>query len=262
MEIPRDNAIRQYFLTNYQPEWLEAHGFGKMSLRELLNDPEVRQTLGLVKTLLGPLIEAADYHQWERAAAKAEQMAKDGPWVLRYGGESPPEPATFDAFDPSDNPSLVAACEAAKRWAFGVGPGILTLSGPPGVGKTHLARAAWSYLEERGRQPIWCVEGRLVLDLHAAIQKQTVKGITDCLTLCPYVICDDLGVSAQGDWMRGIFDQFVDARWADANRRTLFTTNIGADDLPPRIASRLRDRERAMVLVLDAPDHRLSGHHA
>ena len=256
-----ERQLREYFLTRYQPEWLEAHGYSTLSLREFLKDPEVRNMPGLAQALLSPLSEKAAADEWERNRIKREQQEQDDAlWCIRYNGAHPPQPALFDEFDTMSNPSLVEACEATKRWAFELGPSILTLSGPPGVGKTHLARAAWTHLEKRQRYPIWCVEGKVVADLHAALPKQRVQTITSCLEIANWLILDDLGVTAQGDWIRGIFDQFIDTRWASApNLRTMFTTNLSASDLPSRIASRLRDKERARAVVMEAPDYRLTG---
>ena len=253
-----EKTIRDYLLGRHQPEWLEEQGIDRLTLREFLDQPAIRAEPGLTKAILAPMIAAAHRDQPERDRIKAEQMARDKTtWANQYGADRPPEEHSFSEFKMDYKyPTLRAAWRATQQWAAGVGKPMLVLSALPGRGKSHLAQAAWHNLAEKGRHPIWAPEAQLVQDLHAAVGKGTVNTIMESLTGAPHLILDDLGVAAQGDWIKGLMDQVIDARWSNPGLRTLVSMNIGRDDLPPRIASRLLDVGRGAFILINAPDYR------
>ena len=80
-----------------------------------------------------------------------------------------------------------------------------------------------------------------------------ISGFSGALSL----IIDDLGLAALTDTMRGVMDEIINARWRGAGGlRTMVTLNFKSKDMPPRIASRLGDRSRSLVVQIDAEDMR------
>mgnify|MGYP006400038373 CR=1 FL=1 len=165
----------------------------------------------------------------------------------------------FDAFlAPPAEKALHEEKEAVIAWVAGSGSNLLTLAGPPGVGKTHLAGAAAIALVESGAQVIYRSEHNLLEDYRPHGNPEEAEY---AYREIPWLIIDDLGLEALTGWGKSIMDQLVDARWmgAAAGLRTLITTNLLSKDLPPRVASRLGDRSRARVIQVAAGDFRRRG---
>ena len=166
---------------------------------------------------------------------------------------------TFETFICYPNhPDLQLAFEATQNWVDSKGPGMLVLSGERGVGKSHLARAAFNHLSLEGRNARWLPDGELVDTIHGAFRHQTVEDWMHEFRDSPWLIIDDLGLSALNDTVKGFFDRIIDLRWQGAgdDKRTMYTTNLAPRDFTPRIASRLADIHRTRAVVIDAPDHR------
>ncbi|MDO8751708.1 MAG: hypothetical protein Q7K03_11310 [Dehalococcoidia bacterium] len=72
---------------------------------------------------------------------------------------------------------------------------------------------------------------------------------------CRLLVLDDLGHQRETPWRLEIVDRIVDARYI-SGRWTVVTTNLPGDQLPPRIASRLRDRSTGFVAAIEAGDYR------
>ena len=52
-------------------------------------------------------------------------------------------------------------------------------------------------------------------------------------------------------------DEIINARWRGAGGlRTMVTLNFKSKDMPPRIASRLGDKSRSLVVQIEAEDMR------
>ena len=174
----------------------------------------------------------------------------------------PPLPGQLKSLDSFTQrpayPVVERAERATRAWLMG-GPQILTLVGPPGTGKTHLAEGAVATLMGKGSRVVYITEGQLIEFLRSGIQSNTVGLRMEALGQVDWLVLDDLGVQALGDWDRGKIDELVNMRWSADNVRTLVTTNLLAKDLPPRIASRISDRERAVVVSINAADYRVHG---
>ncbi len=168
-------------------------------------------------------------------------------------------------------PELVAAFEQCRDFAqWKATHPFLTLAGPPGTGKTHLALAiAWEWLEAgRGAVAYYQVEN-LLDTLRAGIaqwrgfQKRVERGeegmeienphvLLNFLKKCSLLVLDDLGAERQTEWSDAKFDEIIDERYI--NRLPLVVTlNVAPDKLPPRIADRLHE---GTVLILKAESYR------
>jgi DNA replication protein DnaC len=72
---------------------------------------------------------------------------------------------------------------------------------------------------------------------------------------CRLLVLDDLGHQRETPWRVEMVDRIIDARYM-GGRWTVITTNLPGDQLPPRIASRLRDRSTGFVAAIEAGDYR------
>ena len=96
-------------------------------------------------------------------------------------------------------------------------------------------------------------------DLLDMLQKGYEDGLyyellEECQT-CRLLVLDDLGHQRETPWRVEMVDRIIDARYM-AGRWTVITTNLPGDQLPPRIASRLRDRSTGFVAAIEAGDYR------
>ena len=150
----------------------------------------------------------------------------------------------FSTWKPQKN--LEMAVDFAQQFAALKTPQwSLTLSGPPGVGKTHLAYAiAWEWLEnDRGTVRYWQVpylldqlrrgysheEGRASDDIYSLL---------DAASGCSLLVLDDLGMQKSSEWAVEKLDEILDLRYAH-QLKTVVTTNKDPGEHPARIASRL-----------------------
>ena len=213
----------------------------------------------MVRLIQQETLNSPDPRAQERRERIQEVMRADG----YYAGDLAPRvPGTkgFTAFNTQTNHTVKEAREATLAWVGGGALSILVLAGPPGVGKTHLAGAAAQRLLEGGEEVAYRTEAELMGELHLLDFKGMENRLQD-YSVIPWLVLDDLGTQALGDWGRAIEDRLVDARWRDAGPglRTLVTTNLKGADLPPRVASRLGDKERSQVVQIMASDYRAGG---
>lgn len=155
---------------------------------------------------------------------------------------------------------LSKACRYAKEFADGKAEHpFLTLAGPPGTGKTHLAIAvAWHWLQTgRGTVAYWQIESlldtlRRGYNAGASETGDDTYAILHFAKNCTLLVLDDLGAEKATDWSTAKLDEIVDFRYIN-QLATVFTLNVTPDEIPPRLADRLFDN---MVFVLDAPSYR------
>lgn len=239
-----DNELRRYFALRYQ-------GRDERSTQAMLTDIQEHDPDALhqiVRQFTNSLDTEPDTERvaWRQRIDEIDDvyfttnMVRSGvPQVVR----------SFDEFDRRPNlPQVGAALALVLAWTEGVAgfpnqsPAMLTLTGSTGTGKTHLAIAAAQAIEARGDVVIYREEAALIGELMNAIKTKEVEPLIGEILDVPYLIIDDLGLTALGDWGRSEMDRIINHRWEQAGpKRTLFTTNLKGDELPARIGSRLRD---------------------
>ena len=228
-------------------------------LRALLENDD--PALNRILRLLSELEDEADPHLRMRRRHKEET---DTEWGLTWKPDfqpDPPEEKRFEQFRTRAHcPTVEEARVSAERWASGAAQPVLTLSGPPGTGKSHLAKAAYWGITSRGQTVFYISEGQLLEEFHRWVARKQIDILMRDLIEVPWLILDDLGTQAMGEWAQGIYDHLINARHESAGaNRFMVTTNLLAKDIQPRVASRIGDRMKAIVVSIEAPDYRRQG---
>jgi DNA replication protein DnaC len=228
-------------------------------MMDMINlDPQLRHQF--CQDFLGKLAKTASDEQAARASHNKEMNDLAGINFGLYGVESgiPRVIRNFDDFKPRPEfPRVEQALTAVQDWLRGIGPGMVTLSGAVGTGKSHLATAAAQQLCIANKPVIYRLEAGLIGELQHAMKSGDPEIIIQEIVIIPWLILEEMGNGAVGDWGRGVMDRIINARWENAEGvRTLITTNLVGDEMPGRIASRLRDTQVARVVGINASDYR------
>ncbi len=190
---------------------------------------------------------------------------------------------TIESFEArGGNQAFLRATFGELRDTFEAGNRGVGLSGPPGVGKTHLLSALARYLLlERGMRLRYFEFARLLSDLKAGFD----SGRSEAQLIRPLVsidvlLIDELGKGRGSEWEIGVLDEIVGERY-NRGLSTFYATNFRVDGsvdvswnaphrqvsgsapaqtlaerLGPRIWSRLT--EMCQPLPIDGPDARSS----
>jgi DNA replication protein DnaC len=145
----------------------------------------------------------------------------------------------------------------------------LLLTGPCGVGKTHLAAGIIRGLVEKGVPCLFYEFGALLKKIQESYNAQAQT--SELKVLAPVyeaevLVLDELGASKPTDWVRDTMMQIINARYT--NRMfTIFTTNYldvshrpAEETLEDRIGARLRSRlyETCRTVNVEGRDYRIS----
>jgi DNA replication protein DnaC len=213
------------------------------------------------------LLTTLDESGEEEFKARVERIARHSglPPHTREG----PDALRLDTWRKRGNASLDAAFQLAKEMASGkAGFGILTLAGPTGVGKTHLAIGiGWDWIE-KGKWVKFYQVGEMLDELRATFDKterwlrwdEPFKDLTfdelfSQLKDCDLLVLDDLGAEYETKWATEKLDSLINYRYL--NRKVMVvTTNAKREDLPARIADRLSDTRKARIVQMSASSYR------
>lgn len=139
--------------------------------------------------------------------------------------------------------------------------GWLVLEGTYGCGKTHLAVAIGNTrLEHYGDEVLFMTAPDLLDFLRTTFSNNSEISYDesfDRIRNMSFLILDDLGVENPSGWAKEKLFQLLNYRYSNA-LPTVITTNIGLDDLDPRLSSRMRESQVATHCKILAPDYRPS----
>lgn len=168
-----------------------------------------------------------------------------------------PEPVpSFDDFQ-AERLDQLQAKEHVMAWCNDeTAPPWLFLYGPPGTGKTHLAFAAIDTLVSSCRHARYENVPEL-LDIlrreYAAEERR--DEFLDYIFEIDWLALDDLGANRATGWSDEAIYKILNHRYM-YSKRTLITTNVGQEQLDPRIVSRLLDRRKGVQIAMDWEDYR------
>ena len=178
---------------------------------------------------------------------------------------------TFDAFNPEGNGglaqhekrSLRSAKSYVQRWAQEPG-GWLSLHGPYGVGKTHLAVAAAAERENQGDDVFFATVADLLDYLRATFAPDspvTHDDLLDRIRNADVLVLDDMGAERSTPFAEDKLFQIMGYRYEE-RLPTIITTSHQVESIAatrPRIASRLQDPLVVTEWPIEAPDYRQGG---
>lgn len=159
------------------------------------------------------------------------------------------------------SPTLKKTYEICKNYADTFLPekaGDLLLSGPTGLGKTHLSTAIAKTVIEKG----YCVVYESMLTVMEAFQHDrfhaTEKPVAGKYLDAELLILDDVGAELPGAFATAVLYQLINTR---QNRRlpTVISTNLSAAELTSRYDARIGSRLLGgyRICVFDGADKRI-----
>jgi len=170
------------------------------------------------------------------------------------------EAASFESF--ATSPATAAVVEVCRGFvaAFPQGGRGLSLSGPAGTGKTHLAVAITRALIDRGVSAVIVNVPMLLLTFRGTFsgdRPERFDQMLDLLCRCEHLVLDDLGRERPTEWAQETLYLVVNARYQEC-LATSVTTNLSPVELRARLGEPILDRlaETNQAYWCQWPSHR------
>ena len=184
--------------------------------------------------------------------------------LLRYSNLGHLTRFTFETLRPAgrsersqDRLTFQAACEKAREYAEEP-RGWLVITGPHGLGKTHLAAAIANRCIETGR-PVFFVHVPDLLDHlrsgFAPSAEVSYGNLYEQVTGAPLLVLDGLGAQSSTSWAQEKLQQIMNHRY-NAELPTVITTAAGMDEIDPYLRSRLEAPELSTIVPVGADERR------
>lgn len=193
---------------------------------------------------------------------KAKRLAQEEAHLQRcirvLGGKFVYENFTFESYKPKTKSQEEALLRCQE---FSISKESLYISGPPGVGKSHLACAILRFWLDAGISGIerWRIT-EFFRFLRIQRTPQEEKEIVDHFVNLKIFLLEDLGVQKETDWSSMMLWEIVDRRIEESKHGLIVTSNDGrgalADHMGDRIPSRLSSL--CQIIKIDGADHRLT----
>lgn len=168
--------------------------------------------------------------------------------------------SSFSDFE--DVPGTAKALEEAISFAQDPSHRWLVLSGPVGVGKTHLAVAIAQYAIEQHSLPAYFAAVPDLMDhLRASFSPGSTEGYDERfeeIRTAALLVLDDLGTENATPWAQEKLYQIINHRYVE-RLPTVITTNVELRKIDDRIASRMLDYRLTTLVEIDASDFRRPG---
>lgn len=179
-----------------------------------------------------------------RERAAAEHRARVRAFFRQSGIGRRHEAASFENF--ATSPATAAVAEVCRTFvaAFPQGGKGLTLSGPAGTGKTHLAVAVTRALIDRGVSAVIVNVPMLLLTFRGTFsgdRPERFEQMLDLLCRCEHLVLDDLGRERPTEWAQETLYLVVNARYQECLATSL-TTNLSPAELRARLGEPILDR--------------------
>lgn len=158
-------------------------------------------------------------------------------------------------------PGNEKAFQAVRRYIDNPQGGLF-ITGPCGVGKTHLAAAIANNFILSGRKCRFVSSPELLLEIKTEIHEQrsiTEQDLIYDYTGYDYLFLDDLGAEKVTEWTLETLYLIIDRRLRDMKHELIITSNLDlngiSQNLNDRIASRIT--EMCRIIRLEGNDWRL-----
>ena len=170
------------------------------------------------------------------------------------------EGASFESFVATPATAAVVGVCRAFVVAFPEGGRGLSLAGPAGTGKTHLAVAVTRALIDRGISAVVANVPMLLLTFRGTFSGDhpaRFDQMLDLLCSCEHLVLDDLGRERPTEWARETLYLVVNARYQECLGTSL-TTNLSPVELRARLGEPILDRlaETNRAYWCQWPSHR------
>ena len=182
----------------------------------------------------------------------AESEGKKRQWLWDKSGlDASVQQPTFSEFKDDLSTDAKFAKEQVISWVNDEASTWLTLIGDPGLGKTHLSRAAAASLISLNKPVMFATVRTILNNSRTWIStKQNDKWIDYIASIgdIQYLILDDLGQEYATDWSRQVLFDIIDTRY-ESRRPTLITTNIKVDNWSEYLGNACADRLQDYTLT-------------